>query len=611
MPLAMQLRQRNPNSLVSPFIPLGAALEARVTPLTPNDRKSRQSRVVYVRGRGREKLRVVSDHPEEETTGWLLARTIERFSENGQEDEIVGLQTDAHGPLGSRDWVDVYLQDLHRPLSVLPSEEHLQCIYSEVASPPEFLCADGARRYADETSTPCTSRHTPSGQSSESQGKCSAVSPWMRLGEGTDARSTGSGDRPSLRGGQSLNSGGSRASSFSRKASSDANTASTSYASSCRRGDSTPGHQTKDEWCTGFKSRCSLQNESDSATCRPPYQPMLEQPGDTFDLETKLDVKESNDLPVGSLPLPRSSRSTEVEHHPETLERLPSARQGGDVLSSFVASKCMEGARPPEISRVTEKLHLTDKGDRSVAPCKDISSAPVLSKGFSASADIRDCTVKGIRSSASPRADRIYSDSKGFGALPEGRSHHAVLSNRSTYSHPAHPGGVCVWDFRQERAIGKGGFSMVHKVRKKDTGRLYAMKIVAKEKVAQDAEKIRRALSERDVLAQCSSPFIVRLFWAFQTRRHLFLVNEFCPGGDLFRLLRDCQRFPEETCRFVCAEVLLGLQYLHSLDILHRDLKAENILVDLEGHCKLADFGLSKVLEGETEAIHSVEALSI
>lgn len=67
-------------------------------------------------------------------------------------------------------------------------------------------------------------------------------------------------------------------------------------------------------------------------------------------------------------------------------------------------------------------------------------------------------------------------------------------------------------------------------------------------------------------------------------------------SGDLFRLLRDCQRFSEDTCRFVCAEVLLGLQYLHSLNILHRDLKAENILVDLEGHCKLADFGLSKTL---------------
>lgn len=69
---------------------------------------------------------------------------------------------------------------------------------------------------------------------------------------------------------------------------------------------------------------------------------------------------------------------------------------------------------------------------------------------------------------------------------------------------------------------------------------------------------------------------------------------DLCPGGDLFTLMRRCGPFTEDQARFYFSEVLLALEYLHSVDIIYRDLKPENVLLDQDGHIRLSDFGLSK-----------------
>lgn len=90
-------------------------------------------------------------------------------------------------------------------------------------------------------------------------------------------------------------------------------------------------------------------------------------------------------------------------------------------------------------------------------------------------------------------------------------------------------------------------------------------------------------------------PFVIKMQHAFQSKDYLHFVVDFCSGGELFYLLSQKGSFSEEQARFYFAEMLLGLEYIHDRDVLYRDLKPENIFIDLDGHIRLADFGLSKI----------------
>ena len=89
-------------------------------------------------------------------------------------------------------------------------------------------------------------------------------------------------------------------------------------------------------------------------------------------------------------------------------------------------------------------------------------------------------------------------------------------------------------------------------------------------------------------------PFIVKLYYAFQTSKYFFLIQEFCPCGDLAKVLAKKKKITEDEAKFYVAEVLLALEYLHSKNIMYRDLKPDNIIIGEDGHLKLTDFGLSK-----------------
>jgi len=131
--------------------------------------------------------------------------------------------------------------------------------------------------------------------------------------------------------------------------------------------------------------------------------------------------------------------------------------------------------------------------------------------------------------------------------------------------------------------------------RKKDTGRLYAMKILKKSKIIRE-KKTKPIISERQVLEQIDHPFLVKMHWAFQSKEELYFVMDICTGGEIFFHLSNFKRFPEELAKFYFCEILLGIEYLHSKDIVYRDIKPENILIDIDGHVKIADFGLAKVI---------------
>ena len=99
------------------------------------------------------------------------------------------------------------------------------------------------------------------------------------------------------------------------------------------------------------------------------------------------------------------------------------------------------------------------------------------------------------------------------------------------------------------------------------------------------------------ILEKIDHPFIVNLRYAFQTQKKLYMVLEYVCGGDLFQHLSLVEVLSEERARFYAAEIYLALAFLHSHSIVYRDLKPENVLIDLEGHVKLTDFGLAKELQ--------------
>ncbi|SCU87201.1 LADA_0E02608g1_1 [Lachancea dasiensis] len=147
-------------------------------------------------------------------------------------------------------------------------------------------------------------------------------------------------------------------------------------------------------------------------------------------------------------------------------------------------------------------------------------------------------------------------------------------------------------DFQTVKVIGKGAFGEVRLVQKRDTGKIYAMKTLLKSEMYKK-DQLAHVKAERDVLAGSDSPWVVSLYYSFQDAQYLYLIMEFLPGGDLMTMLIRWQIFTEDVTRFYMAECILAIEAIHKLGFIHRDIKPDNILIDIRGHIKLSDFGLS------------------
>ncbi|CAD8123427.1 unnamed protein product [Paramecium sonneborni] len=149
--------------------------------------------------------------------------------------------------------------------------------------------------------------------------------------------------------------------------------------------------------------------------------------------------------------------------------------------------------------------------------------------------------------------------------------------------------------FNFYQLLGKGSFGEVYLVDRigQENKKLFAMKILKKERMMSQ-NLLKYAETEKEVLSVMHHPFIVKLNYAFQTESKLFLVMDFCPGGDLSKLLDVKRKLSEEDAKIYVAEILLAIECLHKNNIIFRDLKPENIVLDSEGHALLTDFGLSK-----------------
>ncbi|OVA11207.1 Protein kinase domain [Macleaya cordata] len=149
-------------------------------------------------------------------------------------------------------------------------------------------------------------------------------------------------------------------------------------------------------------------------------------------------------------------------------------------------------------------------------------------------------------------------------------------------------------DFEIIKPISRGAFGRVFLAKKRTTGDLFAIKVLKKADMIRK-NAVESILAERDILISVRNPFVVRFFYSFTCRENLYLVMEYLNGGDLYSLLRNLGCLDEDVARVYIAEVVLALEYLHSLRVVHRDLKPDNLLIAHDGHIKLTDFGLSKV----------------
>ncbi|KAI1888070.1 hypothetical protein AGOR_G00181260 [Albula goreensis] len=170
----------------------------------------------------------------------------------------------------------------------------------------------------------------------------------------------------------------------------------------------------------------------------------------------------------------------------------------------------------------------------------------------------------------------------------------SAQDSSQTSGEPHTPSKFSIDNFFLHKMLGRGSFGKVFLAELKSTGQFFALKALKKDVVLMD-DDVDYIMVERRVLSVAwENPFLTQLYCTFQTKENLFFVMEYLNGGDLMFHIQRCRTFDLERSTFYAAEIICGLQFLHSKGIIYRDLKLDNILLDSQGHVKIADFGMCK-----------------
>ncbi|OAL74665.1 AGC protein kinase [Trichophyton violaceum] len=171
-----------------------------------------------------------------------------------------------------------------------------------------------------------------------------------------------------------------------------------------------------------------------------------------------------------------------------------------------------------------------------------------------------------------------------------------ISPHLTSASHPPPPAvAPSIKDFEIIKPISKGAFGSVYLSKKKSTAEYFAIKVLKKaDMVAKN--QVTNVKAERAIMMwQGESDFVAKLYWTFSSKDYLYLVMEYLNGGDCASLVKVLGGLSEDWAKKYIAEVVLGVEHLHSRGIVHRDLKPDNLLIDQRGHLKLTDFGLSRM----------------
>lgn len=148
-------------------------------------------------------------------------------------------------------------------------------------------------------------------------------------------------------------------------------------------------------------------------------------------------------------------------------------------------------------------------------------------------------------------------------------------------------------DLEMRETIGTGTFGRVRLVRHMASNKYCALKILKKQEVLK-MKQVDHILAEASILQEIQHPFIVNMIKGFMDEHRLYILMEYVVGGELFSHLRKAGKFPNDVGKFYAAEVILAFEYLHGKDIIYRDLKPENLLLNFDGNIKITDFGFAK-----------------
>lgn len=275
-----------------------------------------------------------------------------------------------------------------------------------------------------------------------------------------------------------------------------------------------------------------------------------------------------------------------------------SSSSNGSSLSKRNSSN---KARTISMSLETTFLYFVAARDRGCTASQFVTENKANTRSLLGNVRQRLSSLKPRKHHRSTSTSSTSSSSEGGGRPSKGARHsrRSDASNLRTSLLSSGRGGrtysvpVTVSDFDLIKVIGKGVIGKVFLVRKVDTRVVYAMKVIRKSNVVrQDLQE--NIKTERLILEEIDHPFIARLCFSFQTKDKLYLVTDYCSGGELFHHMTD-NGFTYELSRFYAAELVLALEHLHRVKVAYRDLKPENILLEESGHLRITDFGLSKL----------------
>ena len=154
------------------------------------------------------------------------------------------------------------------------------------------------------------------------------------------------------------------------------------------------------------------------------------------------------------------------------------------------------------------------------------------------------------------------------------------------------------------RLIGQGAFGKVNIGLNILTGRVVAIKSFNKKSLSTNGDNMKKILSETDLMKKLNHPNVTKILEMFEDDEYILIAMEYINGGNLFSFVKKRRKLSEKTAKFLFKQIILGIKHIHSKKIVHRDIKLENILIDLNNNIKICDFGIGRILKSEKQLLY-------